>query len=158
MVDSYFVTPGWDNIKLSEPNPKKLIITFRYTVISPSLEFGRADVSWLPSLSICLTSHWTDAVVIHPASILDVSDGVSKPVQCHSVLVRYWFQSWKKMIVSSCNSGHSSILKLQCIVLTNKLTELASCSSAGKVTGLICREHTCRVRLHLHRKRTVNGA
>lgn len=45
MVDSSFVTPGWDNIKLSEPNPKKLITTFRYTVISPSLEFGQADVS-----------------------------------------------------------------------------------------------------------------
>ncbi len=123
-----------------------------------SPEFGQADVSWLPSLSICLTSHWTDAVVVHPASILDVSDGVSKPVQYHSVLMRYWFQMWKKTVVSSCNSGHSSILKLQCIVLKNKLTELSSCSSAGKVTGLISREHTCRVRPNLHRKHTVNGA
>ncbi len=108
----------WDNMALWAKSKE----THNYIQIYSDLtspEFGQAVVPCLPSLSICLTSHWTDAVVVHPASILDVSDGVSKPVQYHSVLMWYWFQMWKKTVVSSCNSGHSSILKLQCIVLKN---------------------------------------
>lgn len=116
MVDSSFVTPGWDNIKLSEPNPKKLITTFRYTVISPSLELAEQMFLDCPLFLSALPHNG-------PPSICPWR--VSKPVQCHSVLVRYWFQMWKKTVVSSCYSGHSSILILQCIVLTNKWTELA---------------------------------
>ncbi len=143
MVDSYFVTPGWDNIKLSEPNPKKLITTFRHTVISPSLELAEQMfldcplfLSALPhneQMQSWSTQHLSLTCLKASAVSFSFSEVLVPDVEedgCVFLLFRSFKYSYTSMYCSNKQMNWTC----------------HSCSSAGKITGLICREHTCRVK------------
>lgn len=78
----------------------------------------------------CLNSHWTDEVMVQPASVLDSSQSLLS-----LVLTRYWFQMWKKMVVCCilCHSYNSVYYNS-----TNKVTKNLPLLQLSwyKVTGL----------------------